>query len=108
HARPPSAEGMETKGYEHEAPPVGLPEEEQAAPRDVETRVAEASGAEASAAPPPDANAWDTVRALVPLLRPYPWAVPVLLTLGSLASLFEGVGISLFIPLLEGLDRSLG
>lgn len=49
-----------------------------------------------------------TLRALAPMLRYHPWAVPALVALGSLASLFEGVGISLFIPLLEGLDRSAG
>ncbi|MDX1419903.1 MAG: ABC transporter ATP-binding protein [Rubricoccaceae bacterium] len=61
------------------------------------------------AAPPaaPDAaGAWDTVRALAPMLRYHPWAVPALVALGTLASLFEGVGISLFIPLLETLDRT--
>lgn len=42
-------------------------------------------------------------RRLLPLLRPYPWAIPVVVILGMLASLFEGLGISLFIPVLLGL-----
>lgn len=40
---------------------------------------------------------------LLPLLRLYPWAIPTLIIVGILASLFEGLGISLFIPVLQGL-----
>ena len=45
-----------------------------------------------------------TVRALVPLLRLYPWSIPALVLLGLLASLAEGIGIGLFIPFLQSLD----
>lgn len=38
---------------------------------------------------------------LIRLARPRPWALPVLVVLGLLASLAEGIGIGLFIPLLE-------
>lgn len=37
------------------------------------------------------------------MLRLYPWAVPAVVGLGVLASLAEGVGIGLFIPLLQSL-----
>lgn len=39
-----------------------------------------------------------------PLIQHYPWAIPLVITLGFLASLSEGLGISLFIPFLQGLD----
>ena len=44
------------------------------------------------------------IGSLVPLLKFYPWAVPVIVILGILSSLSEGLGISLFIPLLQSLD----
>lgn len=40
---------------------------------------------------------------LMPLLKPYPWAMPSIVVLGMLASIFEGLGISLFIPVLQSL-----
>jgi len=40
---------------------------------------------------------------LLPLLKLYPWAIPTIIGLGILASLFEGLGISLFIPVLQSL-----
>jgi subfamily B ATP-binding cassette protein MsbA len=40
---------------------------------------------------------------LLPFLRFYPWAIPLVVVLGMLAALFEGLGISLFIPVLQGL-----
>ncbi|MGJ3245103.1 MAG: ABC transporter ATP-binding protein [Elainellaceae cyanobacterium] len=46
------------------------------------------------------------IHSLVPLLRLYPWGIPVIVGLGILASLSEGFGISLFIPLLQSLDQS--
>ncbi len=46
------------------------------------------------------------IRALLPLLSAYSWAIPAIVSLGILASLFEGVGISLFIPLLQTLSAS--
>jgi subfamily B ATP-binding cassette protein MsbA len=46
-----------------------------------------------------------TVRRLVPLLKPHRWALPATILLGILSSLAEGIGISLFVPLLESLDR---
>lgn len=48
-----------------------------------------------------------TIRQLWPLLRSYPWAVPVTVALGILASLSEGIGITLFLPLLQSLDGPL-
>lgn len=44
-------------------------------------------------------------RALVPLLRLYPWAIPAIVALGVAASLAEGIGISLFIPLLQSVSQ---
>jgi subfamily B ATP-binding cassette protein MsbA len=41
--------------------------------------------------------------AIPPLVREYAWALPVVAALGILASLLEGFGISLFIPLLQGM-----
>lgn len=46
------------------------------------------------------------IQLLLPLLRLYPWAIPVLITLGCLASLSEGLGISLFMPLLQHLGSN--
>jgi len=44
------------------------------------------------------------VNALFPLLRIYPWAIPVIVILGLVSSFAEGIGISLFIPFLQNLD----
>jgi subfamily B ATP-binding cassette protein MsbA len=41
---------------------------------------------------------------MIPLLRARPWVLLALVVLGVLASLAEGVGISLFIPFLQSLD----
>lgn len=49
----------------------------------------------------PHATVGGVLRQLVPLLRPYPWAIPVIVVLGLLTSLAEGIGLSLFIPLLQ-------
>jgi subfamily B ATP-binding cassette protein MsbA len=46
-----------------------------------------------------------TVRILVPILKMYRWALPATIFLGILSSFAEGVGISLFVPLLQSLDR---
>lgn len=43
------------------------------------------------------------VKRLMPLLKTYPWAMPIIVCLGVLASLFEGLGVSLFIPVLQSL-----
>ena len=43
---------------------------------------------------------------LLPLLRWYPWVIPAVIVLGVLSALAEGVGISLFIPLLQGTSSS--
>lgn len=43
------------------------------------------------------------IKQLLPLIRLYPWAIPAIVVLGVLASLFEGLGISLFIPVLQTL-----
>ena len=42
-----------------------------------------------------------TVRSLLAFSRVRPWAVPILVVLGLVASLMEGVGIGLMIPLLD-------
>jgi subfamily B ATP-binding cassette protein MsbA len=44
------------------------------------------------------------IKALLPLLKLYPLAVPVIITLGIISSFAEGFGISLFIPLLQSFD----
>ena len=44
--------------------------------------------------------------AILPLLRPYPWALPVIITLGTLSALSEGFGMSLIIPLLQALGSN--
>lgn len=44
-----------------------------------------------------------TARMLLRFLRPYPWAPPALVALGILASLSEGLGIGLLVPLLHTL-----
>lgn len=46
-----------------------------------------------------------TIRLLLPLLRMYPWGLPATILLGILSSLAEGIGISLFMPLLQSLDQ---
>ncbi|HEY9803010.1 MAG TPA: ABC transporter ATP-binding protein [Leptolyngbyaceae cyanobacterium] len=43
---------------------------------------------------------------ILSILRLYPWSIPVIVLLGTLSSFFEGIGISLFIPLLQSLDGS--
>lgn len=48
----------------------------------------------------------NSVKALLPLLKLYPFVIPGIVTLGSLASLSEGFGISLFIPLLQSLGQT--
>ena len=44
-----------------------------------------------------------TIRGLIPLFRLHKWGFPAIVLLGLLMSLTEGVGIGLFIPLLNGL-----
>jgi subfamily B ATP-binding cassette protein MsbA len=46
----------------------------------------------------------EVVRALRPLRRAHPHVAPAMLVLGLLAALSEGVGLSLFLPLLHSLD----
>lgn len=46
------------------------------------------------------------MKSLLPLLQLYPWAIPATITLGILASLSEGLGISLFIPFLQSLHTT--
>ncbi|WP_414586706.1 ABC transporter ATP-binding protein [Scytonema sp. PCC 10023] len=46
------------------------------------------------------------MKSLLPLLKLYPWAIPATIALGILASLSEGLGISLFIPFLQSLDTT--
>ncbi len=44
------------------------------------------------------------IRALAPLRRWHPWIVPSTVALGLLAALSEGIGLSLFMPLLYSID----
>jgi ATP-binding cassette, subfamily B, bacterial MsbA len=44
------------------------------------------------------------IKNLIPLLRFYPWSIPLIVMLGVTSSLAEGIGISLFIPFLESLQ----
>ena len=46
------------------------------------------------------------IMALVPLLKIYPWALPVIIMLGVLSSLLEGVGVSLFIPFIQNFSQA--
>ncbi|MGH8001597.1 MAG: ABC transporter ATP-binding protein [Brasilonema sp.] len=46
------------------------------------------------------------IKVLLPLLRLYPWTIPLIIILGTFSSLFEGLGISLFIPFLQPLDTT--
>lgn len=43
---------------------------------------------------------------ILSLLKFYPWAIPVIVIIGTLSSFFEGIGISLFMPLLQSLDQT--
>uniref|UniRef100_B8HLN0 ABC transporter related n=1 Tax=Cyanothece sp. (strain PCC 7425 / ATCC 29141) TaxID=395961 RepID=B8HLN0_CYAP4 len=45
---------------------------------------------------------------LFSLFRWYPWSIPSMIALGCLASLCEGLGMSLFIPLLQSLQPNPG
>ncbi len=44
------------------------------------------------------------VKILMPLIQLYPWGIPAIVILGILASLAEGIGISLLIPFLQNLQ----
>ena len=43
---------------------------------------------------------------LLPFFREHPWRLCLIIVLGLLASLAEGIGISLFIPFLENLEQT--
>ena len=47
-----------------------------------------------------------TIRLLLPLLKPYAWGLPAVIVLGIVSSLAESIGLSLFVPLLQSLDRA--
>jgi subfamily B ATP-binding cassette protein MsbA len=49
-----------------------------------------------------------TIRLLFPLLRRYPWGLPAMIALGTLSSVAEGIGISLFVPLMQSLGPQDG
>jgi len=49
-----------------------------------------------------------TIRSLLIFTRPYPWAIPTLVVLGLAASLAEGLGIGLIIPLLDNMLQGRG
>jgi ATP-binding cassette, subfamily B, bacterial MsbA len=44
------------------------------------------------------------IKNLIPLMRFYPWAIPLTIVLGVTSSLAEGLGIGLFVPFLESLQ----
>jgi ATP-binding cassette, subfamily B, bacterial MsbA len=44
------------------------------------------------------------IRIVMPLLMFYPWAIPLIVGLGVISSVAEGIGIGLFIPLVESLQ----
>ncbi len=46
----------------------------------------------------------EIVKILIPLIQIYPWGIPAIVILGILASLSEGIGISLLIPFLQNLQ----
>ncbi len=47
-------------------------------------------------------NAFKVIRAVKPVMRRYHWSIAAMILLGILEAAAEGVGISLFIPLLSG------
>ncbi|MFP4087203.1 MAG: ABC transporter ATP-binding protein [Desulfobacteraceae bacterium] len=53
----------------------------------------------------PAKNDFRTTRALFSFFGFYPWAMPLIIILGSLSALAEGFGISLFIPFLHALEQ---
>ncbi len=44
------------------------------------------------------------LKIIFPLIKLYPWGIPAIVILGTLASLAEGIGISLLIPFLQNLQ----
>ncbi|MBF2064697.1 MAG: ABC transporter ATP-binding protein [Calothrix sp. C42_A2020_038] len=50
----------------------------------------------------------NVIGSLFPLLKLYPWAIPTIIIIGILSSFSEGLGISLFIPLLQSLSENNG
>ncbi len=50
-------------------------------------------------------NETQAIKKLLPLLKEESWVLPVVCLLGILASLLEGFGIGLFIPLLQSLEK---
>lgn len=48
------------------------------------------------------------VKTLLPLLKIYPFAVPIVIILGILSSISEGLGISLFIPFIQNFEQLSG
>ncbi|MER3435135.1 MAG: ABC transporter ATP-binding protein [Leptolyngbya sp. ERB_1_1] len=49
---------------------------------------------------------FQAIQGLLPLIKLYPWAIPTIVVLGILSSLSEGLGISLFIPLLQSVQQA--
>ena len=47
----------------------------------------------------------NVITSLLPLLKLYPWAIPTIIVLGIISSFSEGLGISLFIPLLQSVSE---
>jgi subfamily B ATP-binding cassette protein MsbA len=46
------------------------------------------------------------IKQLLPLFKIYPWSIPIITILGILSSLLEGLGITLFIPLLQSVVQT--
>lgn len=46
----------------------------------------------------------EIVKTIFPLIQLYPWGIPAIVILGILASLAEGIGISLLMPFLQNLQ----
>jgi subfamily B ATP-binding cassette protein MsbA len=46
------------------------------------------------------------IKTLLPLLKLYPWGILAIIIIGLLSSIFEGLGISLFIPFLQNLGQA--
>jgi ATP-binding cassette, subfamily B, bacterial MsbA len=50
-------------------------------------------------------NKKNILTSLLPLFKMYPWAIPTIIILGIISSFSEGLGISLFIPLLQSVSE---
>ena len=51
-------------------------------------------------------NDFKLIISLIRKLKPSPWAIPAIIVLGTLSSLCEGLGISLFIPFIKDFGQT--